>query len=419
MPLTVTAINNAKPREKQYKLTDEKGLYLLVTPAGGRLWRMKYRANGISDDGEAKRIEKHLSLGAYPDISLKQARDLRDAARQQRASGVDPVEKKRRDKNAAKLGVVNSFNAVALRYIEKNEREGLAPATISKRKWFLELVQKALGGRPIAEIEPRTILEAVRPLEAKGTLETARRTLEFIGQVFRFAVQNQLALFNPTADLRGALTAPKPEHLAAILEPQRVGQLLRAIEGYDGQPITQIALKLSPHVFVRPGELRRAEWREIDFDACVWRIDAAKMKGRQAHVVPLSRQSLELFAAARELTGDGNFVFPSIRTHTRPMSENTVNSALRRLGYTGKEMTAHGFRAMASTLLNESGKFQPDAIERALAHKDRDQIRAAYHRGLHWDERVAMAQWWSDHLDELRGREQSAAEAHLMRKDAA
>ena len=246
------------------------------------------------------------------------------------------------------------------------------------------------------------ILEAVRPLEARGKLETARRTLEFIGQVFRYAVQNQLAPFDPTRDLRGALTAPRPKHLAAVIEPERVGALLRAIDGYDGQALTQIALKLSPHVFVRPGELRQAEWREIDFDARVWRIDAAKMKGRQAHVVPLSRQSLELLAAAHELTGDGRYVFPSIRTSARPMSENTVNGALRRLGFNGDEMTAHGFRAMASTLLNESGKFQPDAIERALAHKDRDQVRAAYHRGMHWEERVAMAQWWSDHLDLLR-----------------
>lgn len=402
MPLTSTAITNAKPRAKPYKLTDERGLYLLITPAGGRLWRLKYRADGADAHGRPKLVEKLLSLGSYPDVSLKQARELRENARQQRSGGIDPADQKRREKTASKNGAANSFGAVALKYIEKNEREGLAPATVRKRRWFLSLVQRPLGARPIANIEPLMILEAVRPLEAKGKLETARRALEFIGQVFRYAVQNQLVPFDPTRDLRGALTAPRPKHLAALIEPERVGALLRAIEGYDGQAITQIALKLSPHVFVRPGELRQAEWREIDFDAQVWRIAAAKMKGRQAHVVPLSRQSLELLAAAHELTGDGNYVFPSIRTSARPMSENTVNGALRRLGFTGDEMTAHGFRAMASTLLNESGKFQPDAIERALAHKDRDQVRAAYHRGLHWEERVAMAQWWSDYLDLLR-----------------
>lgn len=402
MALTDTAIRNAKPQAKPYKLADEKGLYLLVSPSGGLLWRLKYRVNGVDADGQPKRVEKLLALGTYPEVSLKAARDRRDQAREQKADGVDPAEKKQRDKKTAMIGAVNTFGAVALKCIEKNKREGLAEATLVKRHWFLKLVTPALGSRPIAEIQPYAVLEAVRPLEAKGRLETARRTLEFIGQVFRFAVANQLVAFDPTRDLRGALTAPKPKHLAAILEPKKAGELLRAIEGYEGQPITQIALSLSPHVFVRPGELRKAEWREIDFEAAVWRIAAEKMKARQEHAVPLSRQALALFAAARDLTGDGRFVFPSIRTAARPMSENTINGALRRLGFTGDDMTAHGFRAMASTLLNESGKWQPDAIERALAHKDRDQVRAAYHRGAHWGERVEMAQWWSDYLDSLR-----------------
>ncbi len=402
MALTDTAIRRAKPKAKPYKLADEKGLYLLVSPSGGLLWRLKYRVNGVDADGQPKRVEKLLALGSYPEVSLKAARERRDQAREHKADGVDPAEKKRRDKNTAMIGAVNTFGAIALKCIEKNKREGLAEATLVKRRWFLKLVTPALGNRPIAEIQPFAVLEAVRPLEAKGRLETARRTLEFIGQVFRFAVANQHVPFDPTRDLRGALTAPKPKHLAAILEPKKAGELLRAIEGYEGQPITQIALSLSPHVFVRPGELRKAEWREIDFDAAVWRIAAEKMKARQEHAVPLSRQALALFTAARDLTGDGRFVFPSIRTAARPMSENTINGALRRLGFTGDEMTAHGFRAMASTLLNESGKWQPDAIERALAHKDRDQVRAAYHRGAHWAERVEMAQWWSDHLDVLK-----------------
>ncbi len=402
MALTVTAIKNAKPKAKPYKMADEKGLSLIVSPSGGMLWRWKYRVDGIGTDGQPKRIEKVLALGAYPDVGLQAARERRDAARQQLASGVDPAEKKQRDKRAAKIGAANTFHAVATNFIEKCRRDGLAETTLRKRQWTLGLVVRAIGNRPIAEIKPIDILDAVRPYEAAKNHEKARRTLEFVGAVFRYGVANQLVAADPTRDLRGALASRKPKHLAAILDPRRVGELLRAIDGYEGQGITHIALQLSPHVFVRPGELRKAEWREIDFDAAVWKIDASKMKGRQEHAVPLSKQALALLREAHALTGDGQFVFPSVRTPRRPMSENTINGALRRLGFTGDEMTAHGFRAMASTLLNESGKWQPDAIERALAHKDRDQVRAAYHRGAHWAERVEMAQWWSDHLDMLK-----------------
>lgn len=402
MALTATALKNAKPRAKPYKLADEKGLFVIVSPSGGVLWRWKYRVDGVGENGQPKRIEKLLALGTYPEVSLKLARERRDAAREQHATGIDPAEKKQRDKAAGKIGAANTFHAVATAFIEKCRREGLAETTIRKRQWSLGLVERAIGNRPIAEIEPIAILNAVRPFEAAKNHEKARRAFEFVGAVFRFAVANQLAPADPTRDLRGALASRKPKHLAAILEPKRVGELLRAIDGYEGQPLTQLALKLSPHVFVRPGELRKAEWREIDFDAAVWRIDAEKMKARQPHAVPLSRQALALLQSARDLTGHGKYVFPSIRTSQRPMSENTVNGALRRLGFTGDEMTAHGFRAMASTLLNESGKWQPDAIERALAHKDRDQVRAAYHRGAHWNERVEMAQWWGNHLDLLR-----------------
>jgi integrase len=409
MALTVTAINNAKPQAKPYKLSDERGLFLLVTPSGGRLWRMKYRVDGVDGKGATKRIEKSLSLGAYPDISLKQAREHRDDARKGIASGIDPADKKRRDRTDAQSRAMNSFGAVATKYLEKIAGEGLTEQTVRKRRWLLKLIERPLANRPIAELQPFEILEALRPIEADGRLETAKRAKEFVGQVFRYAVALQLAPRDPTPDLRGALRNPVTKHLAAILEPKRVGELLVAIDGYIGQPATQIALKLSPHVFVRPGELRHAEWREIDFDAKVWRIDAAKMKSRKPHAVPLSHQVLKLFNSARELTGHGKYVFPSLGTPARPMSENTINAALRRLGFAGDEMTAHGFRALASTLLNESGKWQPDAIERALAHKDRDQVRAAYSRGLHWDERVAMAQWWSDHLDGLRYYQQAAA----------
>lgn len=404
MALTTVAIRNAKPKANPYKLTDEKGLFLLVQPSGGLLWRFKYRVDGSDADGNPKRVEKKLGLGTFPDVGLKDARELRDQARALLAKGIDPAEKKRRDAHAAKISAANTFASVAEAFIAKNERDGLAANTIIKRRWFVRLLQKSIGNRPIAELQPFDVLEAVRPFEAAKNDEKAHRTLQFIGSVFRYAVANQMARSDPTRDLRGALAKRRPKHLAAIFEPRRVGELLRAIDGYEGQgpPITRIALQLSPYVFVRPGELRRAEWAELDLDAGIWRIPAAKMKGRQEHVVPLSVQAVELFRSAQAHTGTGGFVFPSIRTSRKPMSENTVNAALRRLGFTGDEMTAHGFRAMASTLLNESGKWSPDAIERALAHKDKDAVRAAYHRGAHWSERVAMAQWWADYLDNLK-----------------
>ena len=264
------------------------------------------------------------------------------------------------------------------------------------------LLDRAIGHRPIADIQPFEMLEAVRKHESTGRTEAAHRALQFASQVFRFAIANQLAASDPIRDLRGALTSHKANHHAAILEPKKVGELLRAIDGYDGHPVTRYALQFAALVFVRPGELRHAEWSEIDFAAKVWRIPPEKMKTRSEHIVPLSEQAHTVLAKVRELTGDSRYVFPSIRTRLRPMSENTVNAALRRLGYSNDEMTGHGFRAMASTLLNESGNWSPDAIERALAHKDKDAVRAAYHRGAHWQERVEMAQWWADHLDTLR-----------------
>ncbi|MDR6512493.1 integrase [Novosphingobium capsulatum] len=402
MALTDTAIRNAKPQAKPYKLADEKGLFLLVQPSGGKLWRLKFRVDGRNEQGNPKRIEKKVGFGAYPDVNLKEGRRLRDEARATLAAGIDPAEKKRRDAHTAKISAANSFQAAARAYIDKCKREGRAEATTTKQEWLLNLLDRAIGQRPIAEIQPFEMLEAVRKYETTGRTEAAHRALQFASQVFRFAIANQLAASDPTRDLRGALTSHKAKHHAAILEPKKAGELLRAIDGYDGHPVTRYALQLAALVFVRPGELRHAEWSEIDADAKVWRIPAAKMKARVEHVVPLSRQALGVLAQARALTGDGQYVFPSIRTHLRPMSENTVNAALRRLGYSNNEMTGHGFRAMASTLLNESGKWSPDAIERALAHKDKDAVRAAYHRGQHWQERVDMAQWWADHLDTLR-----------------
>lgn len=403
MALTHAKLRSTKPKAAPYKLADEKGLYLLVQPSGSMLWRMKYRVDGRDKAGNAKRVEKKLALGTYPDVGLADARERRDKARHLLANGKDPADEKRREKHVKRAGAVNTFSSVARAYIQKNHRDGLADATIKKREWFVSLVEKSLGQRPLAEIAPYEILDAVRPFETARNDEKAHRTLQFIGQVFRYGIANQLTRSDPTRDLRGALAGRRPKHHAAILDPKVVGELLRAIDGYEGHPLTRIALQLSALLFLRPGELRRGEWSEIDCDAAVWRIPAAKMKGRVEHVVPLSRQSLVAIDEARKISGGGLYIFPSARSGLRPMSENTVNAALRRLDFAGDEMTAHGFRAMASTLLNESGNWSSDAIERALAHKDRDTIRAAYHRGSHWAERVAMSQWWADNLDRLRG----------------
>jgi integrase len=393
MPLSDVAVRSAKPLQKPYKLSDGNGLYLLVTPSGGRLWRVKYRVQFI---------EKKLSLGQYPAVSLAAARKARDAAREAMSTGQDPSIEKRRQKIAARLAIGTTFGDVAQEYIQKVSREGRAPATITKLKWVREWLRSAIGSRPVDQIEPHELLAVLKRQEAAGNLETAKRTRAFASRVFRYAVATARAKSDPASVLVGAVAAPRHKHLAAILDEARIGDLLRAIEAYSGQAVTKSALALSPHVFVRPGELRRAEWQEIDFRKSIWRIPALRMKQRREHVVPLSTQSLMILRELRALTGEERFLFPAMARRDRTMSENTVNLALRRMGFAADEMTAHGFRAMASTVLNESGQWAPDAIERALAHGDTDQVRAAYHRGAHWTERVQMAQWWSDHLDKLR-----------------
>ncbi|WP_137753870.1 integrase arm-type DNA-binding domain-containing protein [Sphingopyxis sp. L1A2A] len=396
MALTDLAIRNAKPGPKPIKLADGAGMFLLVTPAGGKLWRLKYRIDGR---------EKLLAIGAYPEIGLSDARKRRDEARTMIALGKDPSREKQRDKLRSRKQAADTFTAIADEYCAKRRRDGekgWAAATATRSEYLLSLLNSSIGRLAIAEIEPADILGAVRKIEGKGNLESARRTLQLASMVFRYAVATARLGSDPTRDLRGALTAPTVTHYGAITDGRRVGELLRAIDGYDGQGHTKLAMQIAPHVFVRPGELRHADWSEIDLDNALWSIPPEKMKMRRTHHVPLSRQALALFKETRSITGPSGYVFPSIRSRARPMSENTINAGLRRLGYTSQEMTAHGFRAMASTLLNESGKWHPDAIERALAHGDSDKVRAAYHRGAHWDERVVMAQWWSDYLDRLR-----------------
>ncbi|WP_435905255.1 tyrosine-type recombinase/integrase [Devosia sp.] len=402
MALTDTAIKNVKPKAKPYKLADEKGLHLLVRPSGGLLWRMKYRADGADDQGRPKRVEKLLSFGSYPEITLKDARALRDEARKRLAQGADPAQEKKDAKIATVLGAANSFEAIAEEYINRMEQEGRAQATMNKVRWLSALLMPAIGARPVADVTPHELLAVLKKVEKTGKRETANRMRSFASRVFRYAVATARASNDPAHMLMGALVPPKVKHHAAITDPKALGELLRAIENYQGQPASVYALRLAPHIFQRPGEVRQMEWTEIDFDKAVWTIPANRMKMREAHHVPLSTQSLTILRDMQALTGRGLYVFPSIRSTSRPMSENTINGALRRLGYGSDEMTAHGFRSTASSLLNESGKWNADAIERALSHREGNQIRAAYHRSIYWPERVQMAQWWSDHLDMLR-----------------
>jgi integrase len=393
MALTDTAIRGAKPNATNRKIADEKGLYLLITPTGSKLWRLKYRIAGK---------EKKLSLGSYPEIGLKDARAKRDTARRAKQEGVDPAQAKREARIAKRIACDNTFGAIGNEYIAKLKVEGKADVTIGKMRWLLKKLTPSIGSRPVAEIGPHELLDVLKATERAGQHETARRLRSFSSRVFRYAVATARANIDPAQPLRGALIAPVAKHHAAITDPIAFGGLLRAIELYSGQPVTKLALRLTPHVFQRPSEVRKAEWSEIDFDRAVWMIPAARMKQRQPHRVPLSHRSLAILREAYELTGDGRFVFPKLGSRVKPMSENAVNGALRRMGFSQNDMTAHGFRSTASTLLNESGKWNPDAIERALSHADGNQVRAAYHRGAHWPERVEMAQWWSDHLDMLR-----------------
>tara|TARA_R110000822_G_scaffold49736_3_gene130483 strand:+ start:4128 stop:5348 length:1221 start_codon:yes stop_codon:yes gene_type:complete len=391
MPLTDTAARNAKPESKPRKLSDEKGLFLLVSPNGGKWWRLKYRIGGK---------EKLLSLGTYPDVSLKAARDARDLARKDIAAGIDPSEKRKAAKAALTTIDSNSFEAVAREWLNKYRASWTPEHAERIERRFERDVFPWVGKRPIADITAPELLAALRRIESRGALDTAHRALQNCGQVFRYAVATGRAQADPTPSLRGALAPSKETHHAAVTEPKAMGELLRVLHSYKGSFVTLCALKLAPLVFVRPGELRRAEWSEIDFDASEWRIPAGKMKSRAVHIVPLAVQAVAILKELQPLTGSGQYVFPSVRTRTRPMSENTVLGALRRLGYTTGQMTGHGFRSMASTQLNEMG-WPPDVIERQLAHAERNKVKAAYNRAEHLAARRQMMQAWADYLDHL------------------
>ena len=393
MPLTAIAIKNARPRDKAYKLHDERALYLLVTPQGGKYWRMNYRYLGKV---------KTLSFGVWPEVSLADARDKRDKAREQIKEGFDPNAQKKLARVRAEIDAAITFKAVAEEWLVKIEREGRAPVTLDKVRWLLDMAYPLIGERPLNKIEVQEVLAVLRVLEATGRYESARRMRSVISRIFRYGVATGRAQRDVAADLRGAIIVPKTKHYAAITTPKEAAEIMRAIELCSGHAITRFALRMTPHVFVRPGELRHAEWSEFDFDRAIWSIPAEKMKMRWPHKVPLSRQVLAILEELRPLTGHASYVFPAFHTWKRPMSENTITIALRRMGYAKEQMTAHGFRAMAATLLNEMGIWNPDAIERQLAHMQNNGVRRAYARGEYWDERVKMMQHWSDYLDDLR-----------------
>ncbi len=393
MPLNALQVQNAKGRERPYKVSDAGGLYMFVQPSGQRYWRLAYRFDGK---------QRTMAFGVYPDVSLADARAKRDAARKLLASGKDPVATARGEERAAKLAEQTTFRVIAEEWLQKCEREGRADITLKKQRWLLGFAYPGLADRPITRITPHDVYEVLRTIEARGHYETARRLRGTCGQVFRYAVATGRAERDVCADLRGSLAAPKVKHLAAITTPSEAGELLRAIDGFDGYRVTHAALRLAPHLFVRPGELRHAEWSELNFEERVWAIPAEKMKMRRPHFVPISRQALEIIADVRSVTGRHRYLFPCQGKRDRPMCENTLNLALQRLGFGGGRMSAHGFRAMASTLLNESGRWSPDAIERQLGHVDSNSVRRTYSRGEYWSERVRMMQAWSDQLDALR-----------------
>lgn len=390
--LTERAIRNFKPQSKTKRLFDSGGLYLEVSAAGNKWWRLKYRYAGK---------EKRLALGVFPRVTLKEARNARDDARRILDKGNDPGQARKVEKAARSELTADSFEAVAREWLDKFSPTWAESHTNKMRRRLETDVFPWLGSRPIRQITAPELLSMARRIEARGALDTARRAILNSGQVFRYAVATGRAERDPSGDLKGALPAPRGKHHATITEPKAIGALLRAIDGYQGDHVTRCALKLAPLLFVRPGELRRAEWAEIDLDNAEWRLPAEKMKARVPHVVPLSRQALAVLSELQPLTGSGKYLFPGLRGRDRSMSENTVNAALRRMGYAKGDMTGHGFRSMASTLLNEQG-WHRDAIERQLAHGERDAVRAAYNYAEHLPERRRMMQAWGDYLDSLR-----------------
>lgn len=391
-PLSETKVRNAKPEKTPYKLFDGQGLFLLVTPSGGKLWQLKYRFDNK---------EKKLSLGSYPAIAMADARKKRDEARRYISNGVDPGAIRKAQKEA-KTQAKETFEVIAREWHWKFKptwTEGHAVTIMSRLERDLF---PWIGSIPINDVKATRLLAVLRRIEDRGALETAHRVRTIAGQVFRYAVSTGRAERDPSADLKGALPQPPEKHHAAITDPKEVGALLRAIDGYQGHYVVKCAMRLAPLFFVRPGELRHAEWSEIDLDEAQWSIPADKMKMKQAHIVPLCKQALEILKELKQLTGASRYVFPSGRTFARPMSENAILAALRRMGYDTSTMTGHGFRAMARTILDEVLQVRVDLIEHQLAHAVRDPLGRAYNRTAHLSDRWQMMQKWADYLDGLK-----------------
>lgn len=393
MSLTDTAIRKTKPSATVQKLRDGGGLYLLLRPDGARWWRWDYRRPVTGK-------RNTLSLGTYPDVSLAAARERHAAARKLLADGIDPGEQRKAHREATLETVTNTFQAIAAEHLTMRARKLTAGSVKREQRLIEKDLGPYIGSRPVAAITAPELLTTLRRIEARGAVETAHRARMLASQVFRYAIATGRAERNPAEDLKGALAPPAVRHFASITEPGQVAELLRVIHGYQGSPVVTAALRLAPLVFVRPGELRQARWADIELDAALWRFTASKTG--QGHIVPLATQAVAILRELQPLTGRGVFVFPSARGKGRPMSENTVNAALRRLGYDTDMMTGHGFRAMARTVLDEVLGFRPDYIEHQLAHAVRDPLGRAYNRTVHLPERVKMMQAWADYLDGLR-----------------
>ena len=393
MPLNALKAKQAKPKERDYKISDEKGLYLLVKKTGAKYWRLKYRVAGK---------EKLLALGVYPVVSLKEARERRDETRIVLANGLDPSELKRTNKTARQRAAESSFKVVAQEWYEKQSPQW-SPSHSNRVKAALERdLYPLIGNNPILSIAATDILDCLRKVEARGAIETAHRVKQIAGQVFRYAVATGRAERDPTSDLKGALAAPKKEHLAAITDPDEVGRLLLAIDSYEGTFTVKNALKLAPLVFVRPTELRHAETNEINLEDAEWLIPAKKMKSKRDHIVPLSKQATNILENQLQLTTSEKYVFPSARSLHRPMSDNAILVAMRSMGIPKEKMSGHGFRAMARTLLDEVLGFRVDIIEHQLAHAVKDPTGCAYNRTSHLHQREEMMQKWADYLDSLK-----------------
>ena len=389
MKLTPTDIAALGPKNKPYKVSDGRGLYIFVTTKGSKLWRMSYRFDGK---------QKTLSFGPYPTVSLEQARAKCLQAKKLLHVGQDPGLSIRKNSHRRRGRKGNSFDVVADEFLTKRRIEGIADSTMSKKVWLLDMSRTDLGAKPIDQIKPADILAILKTVEARGHYETAKRLRTTIGEVFRYAVATLRAEHDPTQVLRGALISPRVRHRPAITEEHDFGRLVRAIWEYDGDSQSVIGLKLMALLFPRPGELRKATWSEFDFNASVWTIPAERMKMRREHKKPLPQAALHLLIALRGQAKREDYIFPATTNPERPMSENTMNYALHRLGFESDIMTPHGFRSSASTLLNESNLWNPDAIEAELAHIDTKSVRSIYNRARYWEERIRMMDWWAQHI---------------------